>query len=189
MFLLLINCSALVPVIQNPIQSAIGLWIWARDNECRGEMYSDFPLYLSMSSQKNGKFQCVTEVQEVPSRTELRLMVFGNLFRVTVETAHCFYCMSSCQNAKGVLLCPLSFRPLSSALPHLLLCLKLTSESQVEWGQPCATSPVLLYGISLSSVAVYHSSLLLFHPVFWSPGSAACLSSLPLFVKIILLPN
>lgn len=37
MLLLLINCSALVPVIQNPIQFAIGPWIRARDNECRGK--------------------------------------------------------------------------------------------------------------------------------------------------------
>lgn len=56
------------------------------------------------------------------------------------------------------------------------------------------TSSSLPFALSLSE---YHFPLFCsisfpssaFHPMFWSPGSEACLSSLPLFVKIILLPN
>lgn len=146
------------------------------------KMYSEFPLCLSMSSQKNSKFWYVTVIQRVQNRTELRLIVFWKLSNVT----YCrFYAIVN-QNIKILERCyPISF---PWFLPLSLLIVVHFRVVQLRNLAPYSSLFLQSSFLSLPfAIKSFHSFS--FHLLFWSPGSAACLSSLPLFVKIILLPN
>lgn len=115
------------------------------------------------------------------------------MFLTVTSSAAVAWCVPTSKFPKAAGLCPLSVwlpQPCLQLPPlSLLLCFQLISDLQ-NWALlPCNPAHLSLQCSFSSLPFTINPSFLFFLSFVSSPGSTACLSSLPSFVKIILLPN